>query len=541
MSSASLPRAWRSASSTAGSTRGSSSPSIECSTPTLISLPTAPSAEASAERTRKSGSRSRPESTSAKSSGLVRASAAKAAARTQGSRSATSATSRGRSAGSGGSSASARRASRRSDVAARGEQRRGGRGPAGVADRPQRAQRVQGDRRVRVAHERQQQLDRRGVLQRPEAARGERPRAGIVRGDRRRQHRAQRRVLEPHRDPGRRPPVEARAACGEQRRLRRRAILQPRQRHERQAVLGPAVGRVAGVVAAHGHPADRLGQGVDDQLRDQRRRARVPDASERLGRPAAHPASRVAERRQQPLATGRVADEPEREGRHAPHLDLRIVHQLDERRHETGIADPPGGERGAPAHAAVGVAQQSRQGALAGRALVLELDEAGQTLAARRQRRRDRLLGREHAGVRQRSEQRGRGERAREAEAGRGASSEIIAYATAKKSRPSASPSRAASARIRSRAPGWPTAPRCSAPRDRRGFVEPEHRHVVNARADLARVDLDEGRHALAGRAQARATTTCRSAPSPRSRRGAPASGPRASASSLVARKRAGA
>ena len=88
--------------------------------------------------------------------------------------------------------------------------------PSRVADRAERAQREEHHGLVGIADEGQQQVDRGGVGERAEAPRGEGARAGIVRPGGGDEDRAQLRALEAHRDPRRRPPVEARAGAVEE-------------------------------------------------------------------------------------------------------------------------------------------------------------------------------------------------------------------------------------------------------------------------------------------------------------------------------------
>ena len=91
--------------------------------------------------------------------------------------------------------------------------RRRRRRPPRVADRAEGAQSVERHGLVGVADEGEQQVDRGGVGERAEAPRGEGARAGIVRAGGGDEDRAELRALEAHRDPRRRPPVEARAGA----------------------------------------------------------------------------------------------------------------------------------------------------------------------------------------------------------------------------------------------------------------------------------------------------------------------------------------
>ena len=182
----------------------------------LISSPKPPRAEASAERTHQTGSASIPESTRAKSPRSACATAERAAARIQGSRSATSPTSRWRSGGVGRQDGERAQALAPHDVARGGQHRRCRRRAPRVADRAERPQRALRHRLVGVADEGQEQLDRRGVLERPEAARAEGAREGVVGRDRGHEDGPQLRALEAHRHPRRRPPVEARAGAVEE-------------------------------------------------------------------------------------------------------------------------------------------------------------------------------------------------------------------------------------------------------------------------------------------------------------------------------------
>ena len=192
-------------------------------------------------------------------------------------------------------------------------------------------------------------------------------------GDRSQQPRSQLGALEPHRHPGRGPPVEARARAVEERHARGPDVLQSGEGEEREPLLAPLGRRVAGVVAAHRHAIDRLGKRIDDEPGDRQRRPRVPDPAERLGRASAHLAVRVLERGEQTIDRERTAREAEREGGHPAHLDLLVVQEIHERRQELGVRDPPGRERCAAPHPAVRVSQAQRQLAPARRAPVLEL------------------------------------------------------------------------------------------------------------------------------------------------------------------------
>ena len=201
MSSASLPRARRRASSTAGRTRGSSSRSIAWRRPTLVSSPRPPRAEAIAERTHQTGSASIPESTSAKSARSVWARAASAAARIQGSalrdepheplaqRAGRGAGPRARAGPRGARRRSRRRAappppaslarrrSRRGRAARRAPRSRRGRGRGGAAGRPRRRPRARRGRarRARASGDRPSRRRRRGPAGAPGSRGASRP------------------------------------------------------------------------------------------------------------------------------------------------------------------------------------------------------------------------------------------------------------------------------------------------------------------------------------------------------------------------------
>ena len=311
MSRASFPRARRSASRTAGRTRGSSSRSIAWRIATLISSPVAPRAEASAARTHHTGSGSKPDSTRAKSPRSVRARAPRAAARIHGSRSPTRPTRRGperrvrREDGEGAQRLAPHHVARGGE-----ERRRGRRSPRASPIAAEGAQRLERHGLVGVPGERQQELDRGGVLERPEAAGGEGARAGVGGGDGGDEDRPQLRALEAHRHPRRRPPVEARPLAVEEGAPRGGRVLQPSEGEEGEALLRPGVLRAPGVVAAHGHAADRLRQRVHHEARDRGRRARVADPAEGLRRPAPHPAVGVGEGGEEPVDGGRAPTRP---------------------------------------------------------------------------------------------------------------------------------------------------------------------------------------------------------------------------------------
>ena len=362
----------------------------------LASSATSARAAASAARTDGSGSGSRPESTRAKSSRSTLDSAASAAARIAGSGLATSATMRSRSAAVGrerGQRAQRLQAQR----AARRRQLGGHRGHHRLrADEARRAQRVHQHALVRSRSSGGDGRDVLAVAERPQPARRPRPGQRIAGAGRLHEHRAQRRRLQPHGRPGGRPPVEARPAGGEERRLRR-----PHVAASRASATRPSRVSSQGSAALPGSsPRTVMGLSRGDEARAPcwatagaaRGSPIWPSASTARARTIGSGSWRAA---QEAVHRRRVADEAQPEGGHLADLRLGIAEQAEERGHATAAC---------PMRPAASAARRRMPRSPSRRSASIsvppsvrrssELEEAGEPLDAGPGRRRRRRRGR---------------------------------------------------------------------------------------------------------------------------------------------------
>ena len=383
--------------------------------------------------------------------GLVRASAPKAAPRTQGSRVGHERDQPRPQRGVG-----RQHGERAQRLAAQHVARRGERAPRRPGSRGRRrSPRARAARAARPSSSgsrtrRSSSVDRGGVLQRArDRARRERA-SGVVRVDR--GQRAPGAARAPRAASRPRSPPTSRSAVGRRRGAPSRpprGRLQPRQRERaRGAARVQRVGGVAGLVAAHGHAADRLRQGVDHQLarspapRAGRRSSRAPRRRGRARWRRCRRARRAAGRRRPRSPASPSANAAIRRT-----STSASFMQLDERRHERGVA------RSRPAASAARrrtPRSGSRRSAARAPRPVERRSSSSRSRASLSRRGGDgaggRLPGREDA----RPSRRRRAARPRRAGAARRRRTRRICrllspHATAKKSRPSTSPAGAAS------------------------------------------------------------------------------------------------
>src|SRR5439155_26283545 len=246
--------------------------------------------------------------------------------------------------------------------------------------------------------------------------------------------------------------------------LRRGHVLQAHEGKESEAQRQPRIARTAWIVAAYGEDRRPFRDGLDDGRGERGRRGRVPDPSHRLHRTRAHRRLRILERGPEGVLRPRIADQAEGEGGHLSYLGLAVGQPRQQRGKERSVPDPPGGQRRPAAHAPVGIGEGALQLAVARAAGVLEGEDAGHLVQTRGGRWRRAARGRGSGGG-------GADEQVGE-EAGHGrtqlyqpAPAGPAGQATAMRSSPSRRPSARAAARMRARAPGRPTAARCSGPR----------------------------------------------------------------------------
>ena len=341
VSRASLPRAWRSASRTAGSTRGSSSFSIACRIPTLISSPSA--AEGRGERRAHPPDGVRVQSPR----GRGRSPRGRCGRGRRGRRRG----SRGRASPTQGDEARAQagvgRAARREraglvahHVARGGQHRRGGRGAPPSPDRAERAQGVQPppSRRGRGRGAAAASTDEASLsAPRPRAARARERGSSEASA-----------ATSTGRSAGLSRRIATHVAAHQSKRgWRRRAarggrpgtsLSRARANSARRCSTQGSSGS-PGLVAAHGDAAlIVLGSASSTNRAISARRPRVADPAEGLRRPRAHRPRRSRRGRRRSAIDGAPGRRRGR-GRRPPSadLDLLVVHELDEGRHERGV------------------------------------------------------------------------------------------------------------------------------------------------------------------------------------------------------------